>query len=525
MAQPSATPFDPKSEQALIAHILSPEIKDNPYNFALFAWPWGKAGTPLEHFDGPRRWQRDLMLEVADYLKEANAAYQNKLPLPPFFKSAVASGRGPGKSALVGMLDHWFRSTRLGGSSIITANTEPQLRSKTMPEIAKWTTMAINAHWFDVQALSIKPAKWLAELMEAPPRKGGLQKDTKYYYSMAQLWSEENPDAFAGAHNWNGEMYVFDEASGIPAPIWAVTEGVFTEPIPDRFWFVFSNPRRNSGAFFECFHKSRHLWRTRQIDARTVEGLDPNTYQGIIDNYGPESDEARIEVYGKFPNAGQRQFIPIDIIQGATEREPYPDPGAPLLMGVDVARFGEDRSVIAFRKGRDARSIPWESYRGLDTYQLASRIAEAARKYNPDAIFIDGGGVGGGVVDALKAMKFRPIEVQAGSSADDKDKYQNKRVEMWARMREWLPTAAIPNDQFLIDDLKAPEYEWHPLTNQLKLESKDRMKDRGLASPDMAEALAQTFARSVARRDVPYGRSATRKRRDAEEYNPFHFTG
>lgn len=521
----NTSPYSAKDDQQLIVNILTPEIRNNPYAFAMYAYPWGKAGTPLEHMAGPRSWQKEVMLEIAAYLSDANHKHQNRQPLPPFFREAICSGRGPGKSALVGMLVHWFLSTRLGGSVVLTANTEAQLTSKTMPEVAKWVTLGINAHWFEINALSVKPAKWFAELMEADPRKGGLKKDTKYYYAMAQLWSEENPDAFAGAHNWSGEMYLFDEASGIPENIWSVTEGVFTEPIPDRFWLAFSNGRRNTGAFFECFHKHRNLWRHKQIDARTVEGVDPNTYQGIIDKYGKDSDEARIEVYGQFPNAGQRQFIPMDFIEGAVARAtPEADPGAPLLMGIDVARYGEDTSVFAFRQGRDARSIPWQRFRKLSITELADRAVEAINQYNPDAVFVDGGGVGGGLVDILKDLGHVVIEVQAGSSADDKNEYQNKRVEMWARMKDWLPVGVIPDDPELFDDLKAPEYSYHRNTNVLQLESKDEMKKRGLASPDTAEALAQTFARTVARRDRNASR-ARRRTQQATDYDPFHFTG
>lgn len=517
------SPLSPADEKNLLLDILSPEIADNPYAFALYAYPWGKANTPLAQMDGPRNWQRDLMLEMAEYLHTCRVAQANKNPLPDFFRAAVASGRGPGKSALVGMIAHWFISTRIGGSVWVSANGEPQLRTKTFPEISKWVTMAINAHWFEINAMSIRPAKWFTERITASRSKGGLGKSSDYYYCSGQLWSEENPDAFAGAHNWDGEMYIFDEASGIPDPIWTVAEGVFTENIPDRFWLAFSNPRRNTGKFFECFHKNRDLWRHKQIDSRTVEGINVQTYQNIIDQNGPDSDEARIEVYGQFPNAGARQFVPMNLIDEATTREAHNDAGAPLLMGVDVARFGEDRSVIAFRRGRDAKSIPWETYRQLDTVQLASRVAEAAAKYQVDAIFVDGGGVGGGVIDTLKSMGLKCFEVQAGGSADDKDRYRNKRVEMWARMKEWLATGSIPDDKYLTDDLKAPEYEYD-LKGVLALESKDKMKDRGLASPDMAEALAQTFARPVARKDAPYARGVQRQRRQAEEYNPFHFT-
>lgn len=307
-------------------------------------------------------------------------------------------------------------------------------------------------------------------------------------------------------------MLIFDEASGIPKPIWTVSEGFFTEPTPDRYWFVFSNPRRNSGAFFECFHKDRNFWRTRNIDSRSVEGTDRGTFDKIIAQYGEDSDEARVEVKGQFPNQGSNQFIGKDAALNAQNREPIPDPGAPLLMGVDVARFGEDRSVIAFRKGRDATIIPWHKYKGLDTVQLAGIVADLAGKHKPNAIFVDGNGVGGGVVDNLKAWGYRVVEVQMGSSPTDGDTYYNKRVEIWGRLREWLMTGTIPNDTELFSDLISPEYSYHPVSNKIQLEGKDHMKQRGLASPDLAEALALTFAQPVARIDAPSSRNNQRNR-------------
>lgn len=487
--------YSAQQEQQLMVELWSPEIYNSPLNFCLFAFPWGKANTPLEHMKGPRGWQRETMEEITRHIK-ANDLKRAQRSLMEMWRSADASGRGIGKSALVSMLTLWFLSTRLGSTTIVTANTEQQLRSRTMAELGKWTALSINSHWWEVQAMSVRPAEWFGEAV-----KRDLKIDLGYWYASAQLWSEENPDAFAGIHNHHGVMLIMDEASGIPKPIWTVSEGFFTEPTPDRYWFVFSNPRRNSGAFFECFHRDRNFWRCRNIDSRTVEGTDINTFNKIISQYGPESDEARVEVYGQFPNQGSNQFIGKDLVESATTRELFPDPGAPLLMGVDVARFGEDRSVIAFRKGRDAKSIPWLSYKGLDTVQLAAKVAELAGKYNPNAIFVDGNGVGAGVVDTLKSWGYRVVEVQAGESASDKDTYTNKRVEMWGRLRDWLSSGCIPNLPELVTDLISPEYSYHPTSNKIQLERKDAMKSRGLASPDYAEALALTFSQAVARVD------------------------
>ena len=492
---------DAKSEQQLMVEIWDPALADDPYAFVMFVFPWGKANTPLEHIDGPREWQATILKEIRDHIK-ANGLIMANRKIAEMLREAVASGRGIGKSALVAWLVYWFMSTQIGSTTIVTANTEQQLRSRTWAEVAKWAAMGINAHWFDVTATALKPAAWFAELITKQ-----LKIDAAYYYAQAQLWSEENPDAFAGAHNPKGMMLIFDEASGIPTPIWTVSEGFFTEASKHRYWFAFSNPRRNTGAFFECFNKNRNFWRTRNIDSRSVEENDQSIYQKIIDQYGEDSDEARVEVKGLFPNQGARQFISNTSVLNAQDREPQMDRGAPLVMGVDVARFGEDKSVIAFRQGRDAKSIEWQKYKSIDTVALVNRGADAANKYKPEAIFVDGNGVGGGVVDQLKALGYRVIEVQAGASPNDGNKYVNKRVEMWDLMREWLNIGSIPKDAELFTDLTSPEYDYHATTSQLKLERKDEMKKRHLASPDIAEALALTFSQPVSRTDTRISRN------------------
>ncbi len=510
---PKSTPiYDAKSEQQLMADLWSPEIADDLRNFVRFSYPWGKANTPLADQQGPRNWQDVILKDMSDYIAQARNHKRVHQAVPEMYRAAVASGRGIGKSACFSWLAHWLVSTRIGGSVWVTANGEPQLKTKTFPEISKWVNLGINAHWFDVNATSIVPAQWLTELVQRD-----LKIDPKYWYIAAQLWSEENPDAFAGAHNGYGEMYLFDEASGIPRPIWTVAQGVFTEQIVDRYWLAFSNPRRNDGAFFECFNKDRDRWHRWKIDSRTVEGVATDAYDAIIKSHGADSDEARMEVYGQFPNQATNQFIGNDAVSEAAARDVIPDPGAPLLMGVDVARFGNAKSVICFRKGRDAKTYPWKKFKGASTVQLASAIAELAVKFKVDAIFVDGNGVGGGVVDNLAAWKFNVIEVQAGAAPNDAEVYVNKRAEMWGLMKEWLTIGSIPDDVELSADLVAPEYQYHPVTNKIILESKEHMQSRGVASPDSGEALAMTFAKPIARNDLRTSRQNSRRSAQARD--------
>lgn len=497
--------YKPKDEQALMTELWDPAIAENPYNFVMFAFPWGKAGTPLAKYSGPRSWQRDALMAKAEHIANNKRLIAQGKP-PKVMQNSTASGRGIGKSAELSFEVMWMMSCNLGSTTIVTANTEAQLVTRTWPELGRWHTLAINSHWFVRNTAKLFPAPWFDEAL-----KRDLKVDTGYYYAQAQTWSEENPDAFAGAHNDAGIMLKFDEASGIPKPIWTVAEGFFTEPVLHRYWDAYSNPRRNTGAFFETHHRDRNFWNIRSIDARTVEGTDRAVYDKIIAQHGEDSDEARVEVRGMFPSQGDKQFIGTSLVDAARIREVVEDPGAPLVIGVDVARFGDDKSVIYFRCGRDGRSIPPLKFKGLDTAQLAQRVAFEADKFQPDAIFVDGVGVGAGVVDQLRAMKYRVVDVQSGASADEDQRFQNKRAEIWHRMKEWLAVGCIPDDQELADDLLGPEYEFDN-TGRTKLESVEKMKKRGLASPDIATALAMTFASNVARRDSP---SRTRRTRIA----------
>ena len=486
-----------EKDALVLQKMLSTEFYLSPLKFALFAYPWGQGD--LKQFKGPRKWQRDVMLEMESYLKDALAQKQIFDKFPDFFRSAVASGRGPGKSALVGMLAHWFMSTRIGGSVWVAANGEPQLRTKTFPEIAKWVARGINSSFFEVTSTQILPSKWFREYIESPE---GLDRSTRYYYIAGQLWSQENPDAFAGAHNFDGEFAIFDEASGIPDPIWTVQEGVFTEDIADRFWLAFSNPRNTSGAFYDCFHKNSDQWRTKQIDSREVEGINHAPFESIIKKFGEDSDEAKVEVYGQFPSTGDDQFISPKIVDAALARDPVTEANSKIVAGVDVARFGSDKTAIVVRHGRNIVSV--KQYQGLDTMQVVAKVIEMMREWKPDLTIIDEGGLGSGVLDRLVEQGYKVKGVAFGSRADNPVAYFNKRAEMWGSMRDWLRTAAIGSlednaereNKELRAELIAPKYKMSS-SGAVQLESKQDMKKRGVASPNIGDAIALTLAYPV----------------------------
>lgn len=476
----------------------------DPLGFVRAAFNWDHPA--IKEFGGPDEWQIKFLNEVGEQVRQRG--FDGINAVDPILE-ATSSGHGIGKSALVAWVILWILSTRPHAKGVVTANTSDQLKTKTWGELGKWLKLCITGHWFEYNN-----------------SKGNMNlyhrghKET--WRVDAQTCREENSESFAGLHAANSTpFYIYDEASAVPDCIWEVSEGGTTDGEP--MWFVFGNPTRNTGRFRECFGRYKHRWNHRQIDSRTVKITNKKRLQEWVDDYGEDSDFVRVRVRGVFPRAGSNQLIPGDLVYEAQQREVVDDDGAAVIVGVDVARFGDDQSVIWTRMGRDARSIKPLKFRELDTMQLAERAGEQARKYGADAIVVDGGGVGGGVVDRLKQMGYNVFEVNFGESADDPARYTNKAAEMWHRMKEWMETGCLPEDIELSDELTAREYGFDN-KGRVQLESKNDMKKRGLASPDNADALALTFGRHVARRDMRNlsRRSAARMNATAEmDYDEF----
>lgn len=480
-----ATQIDPR---LLLAQRIG-EFRYDPLSYARFAFPWGKG--PLADIAGPRTWQAGVMAEIRDHLQNPKTRH---LPC----RIARASGHGIGKSALIAMLIKWGLDTCVDTRVVTTANTESQLLTKTSPEIAKWAGLAITADWFKATATAListvkgHEKAWRADLV---------------------TWSVNNTEAFAGLHNQGRRIIlIFDEASGIDAKVWEVALGALTDEGTEIIFLAFGNPTLNTGAFRECFGKHRNLWKTAQIDSRTVEGTNKAYLDELVATYGEDSDIVKVRVRGMFPSASSMQFIGTEIAQAARIRPLGQTLGSdPVIFGVDCARFGDDHSTLAIRCGRDARTRPWKRWYQQDAMQLAGDIALEARVWKPDAIFVDAGNIGAAIVDRLRQLipDTLIIEVWFGGKGREVELYDgvrirtaNKRAEIWANMRSWLKGGCIPDDQAIEDDLVAPEYSFDK-EQAIQLEKKEHMRARGLASPDDADALACTFAEPVMPRQVP----------------------
>ena len=467
------------------------ECAGDPLKFVRRAYRWGKG--ELAGCDGPRRWQAEVLAEIGAQLRRGRATpvarhdrvtgvtRPQQLPI----RIAVASGHGIGKSALVAWLAQWGLATMGESRVVVTANTGAQLQTKTWPEMAKWYNRLICRHWFRLGAASL--------YSRAPELRDTWRIDKL-------TWSERNSEAFAGLHNAGKRIVVlYDEASTIADRIWEVTEGALTDADTEIVWVAFGNPTRNSGRFHDCFGRHRDLWTHRQIDSRAVEGANRALAAQWVETWGEDSDFVRVRVRGEFPRSGSLQFIASDVVDEAMARELPRMPGytqaQPLVLGVDVARFGDDCTVIQPRRGLDARSLPALSFRGLDTMQVAARVMEAVQTWRAAAVFVDEGGVGAGVVDRLRQLRCPGLEGVnfGGRATSEHARYANKRAEIWGTMRDWLRTGAIAGTADLKADLTGVEYGYN-MRDEIQLEAKDDMKARGMASPDLGDALALTFA-------------------------------
>ncbi|MBF9036766.1 hypothetical protein HKCCE2091_21235 [Rhodobacterales bacterium HKCCE2091] len=206
------------------------------------------------------------------------------------------------------------------------------------------------------------------------------------------------------------------------------------------------------------------------------------------------------EFYCSFEAESDDQLIPYDLVRAAMQRDVRTERHDDKVIGVDVARFGDDKSVLYFRHGRDGAPVPYERHSGWDTMQVAARIADWTDRWRPDAVFVDDGGVGGGVVDRLHQLGFHQVQgINFGARSDAArtgERAANKRTEMWLTARHWLGRGRLPGDERLAAELCGPMYRYDA-ANALVLERKEDMKKRGIPSPDIADAFALTFAYPV----------------------------
>ena len=458
----------------------------DPLGFVLWAFPWGEEFGELEKSNGPEEWQAEVLKLLGEGLITVDEA----------IRIAVTSGHGVGKSALVAWVIIWAISTCVDTRGVVTANTENQLKTKTWVELATWYRRFIGRELFKLTATSF---------FSADP-----EHERTWRIDMVP-WSERNTEAFAGLHNKNKRiLLVMDEASAVPDLIWEVAEGALTDEDTEIIWLATGNPTRNKGRFRDCHPggKFAHRWKNLKVDSRIVSFTNKEQINAWIEDYGVDSDFVRVRILGEFPRIDSDSFISYEIALAAVGRAIEPQDGEALILGVDVGRFGNDPSVIYPRRGRDGASYNISILHGYDTIAVAAEVVKVYNALRADAVMVDGGGVGGGVVDRLRQLRLPVFDISFAGKANYNNeiepqiKYANKRAEMWGAVRDWLTTGSINNltvpspsgtSLTLVDELIGPTYGLN-MREEILLEAKKDMVRRGTPSPNVADALALTFA-------------------------------
>lgn len=458
------------------------QFKNDPYGYVLFEFPWKQEGTFLADDDGPDTWQIGVMEDIRRELEKRALSPSEVFAA---IMVAVASGHGVGKTALVAWLIMWFIRTRLNPQIVVTAGTQAQLEKKTWRELAKWHKVSLSRDWFE----------WTAT-------KYYLKENPETWFAAAIPWSEHNSDAFAGTHE-RYVLYIFDEASAISDTIWEVSEGAMTTE--QCIWIAFGNPVRNTGRFKACFTKFRNYWKTRKVDSRTAKKANQVQIEQWRNQYGEDSDFFRKRVKGDFPVQSSNQLISEVSVNACKEYLCHGYETFPIRIGCDVARFGEDDTVITVMQGRKFLETIEMHHR--DTVQIYSKLTECYNywkvKQDRIHIFVDDIGVGGGVTDMLRHAHLPVTGVNSGAQANDTDTFINIRIEMWWTMAEaikdGLDFSNLPPEKFdrLKDDLINIEYFNQVKSQKYQLESRDSIIARDLPSPDRGTALALCFAYPV----------------------------
>lgn len=330
--------------------------------------------------------------------------------------------------------------------------------------------------------------------------------------AQVRIFGADNPDAMRGVRL---DGAVVDEVAQIKPEVW---DEIIQPALSDRkgwAWFIGTPKGINlfSSLYFAADNKPD--WARARYTVYDTDALDPDEVARLRSTMA-EQAFAR-EYLCDFSAAGDDQLIGLSDVETAAHRlyKPKEMDYAPRILGVDPARFGDDRSVIFKRQGLQAFNPL--VYRGIDNMELAGRVADTITQWQPDAVFIDAG-AGSGVIDRLRQLGFDVVEVNFGGRANDA-RYTNKRTEMWHLLADAVKTGlAIPNDNALKLELATPTYRYDA-ANRIALESKDDIKKRlpDAGSPDLADALALTYAQPVIKRgDMPHHQAAP-----SRDYDPY----
>ena len=421
--------------------------------------------------------------DIYPWQREVLAAYSRGEPW-----MAIRSGHGVGKTTLLVWIA-WHRMLcRFPQKTAMTAPSEKQV---------------FDAFWAEFEAWGNRLDPMLRLQVETTLGRAVVKERPHESFISVKTARAENPDALQGLHSeW--ELVIVDEASGVPQNVWEAAGSSLTGPHPTAI--LTGNPVSGQGFFHDAYSKPALGWWVRHVSRGELFDLDTDLYalKEERESGGRHTNRYRIRVLGEPPVAEDDVIIPFDLVEPALSRDVQVPKQAPVVWGLDCARFGGNKSALAKRQTVQLLE-PVRSWSKRDTYELAAAVKvdwdTTPDFLKPIVICVDDIGVGGGVVDGLRAagLPARGINVSEQAALSNQDRYANLRMELWMKAKEW----------FARRDCKLPDYYKRPregddFLGQLTKETYDFMPRSGKMyvntpknqahSPDLADAFVLTFA-------------------------------
>lgn len=395
---------------------------------------------------------------------------------------SIRSGHGVGKSTAASWAIIWYILTRIPVKIVVTAPTESQLYDALFAEMKTWIEKLPEA----LRAL-LKVTQDRVELAGAPDEA----------FISARTSRAEKPEALAGVHSAH-VMLIADEASGIPESVFEAASGSMSGH--SAVTILLGNPVRTSGLFYETHHQLKDSWWTLKVSCLDSSRVSDVYAKEQAARFGIESNAYRVRVLGEFPRGDNDTVIPLELVEGAMQREVVRDFKALVVWGVDVAYEGDDYSTLCKRQGACVfeKIRKWSK---MDTMQTTGVIkaewdAVEGTDLQPTEILVDAIGFGAGVADRLRELGLPARGINVSETPAMKGSYRNLRAELWFKCKAWLEArqSALPKDDELLADLVSLKYFPPDSNGRILLESKREAKKRLRRSPDVAEALIMTFA-------------------------------
>ena len=398
-------------------------------------------------------------------------------------KISIRSGHGTGKSTAASWAMLWYFLMHYPNKVVVTAPTSSQLFDALFAEMKRWINELPDAF---KEVLNVKSDR--VEHTSAPSE----------MFISARTSRAETPEALAGVHSEH-VMLIVDEASGVPEQVFEAAAGSMSGH--NATTIMLSNPTRSSGTFFESQNRLADSWWTRRWSCVDSPLVSDEFIEEMKLRYGEDSNAFRIRVLGEFPQADDDTIIPFHLVETATHRDIEGDSDLPSVWGLDVSRFGNDKTALCKRQGSVVTEI--RSWAGLDLMQTVGRVVAEYEALlpskQPREILVDSIGLGSGVVDRLRELGLPVRGINVAEAPSMGATYLNLRSELWFKTKAWFEDRAckLPKDDQLVAELTGIRYSFTS-SGKMKAESKDEMRKRGLASPDLADALCLTMASDAA---------------------------